>query len=481
MSYLTPRPAGRSIRANEERADMHQSEASQAPASEPPPQTGGKPKVPPNLWRLLGWLLWGDLVLMLMEQVVPNLFPLMLKDHGASNKAIGLIMGTLPTCIGMFLGPIISYRSDHCRLAMGRRRPFIMFAIPFIVVFLSLFPFAPEITTYLLGVNWLLPLFQFLPGTPLLIVFAVLFLLYSIFNGICGSAYNWLFVDVVPLSHMGRFMSMLRIFSLLAVFAFNYFLMGLADHHLKEIFIGVALVYGAGFGVVSWKIREKALPPEPPKEKKGPWWGPVREFFATCFGKPFYRWVYLAFLIYGWSALAGSLFSVLFMRDTLGMDMDTLGKLRAWVTILVIPISYVFGSLIDRWKPQNVIVPAILAYAAGNLACFFFIQGKYSFFAWTFITNIAAFFWGVTYTAYTASILPKEKYGQLSTGMGLVTAILGAALMSPLCGKFFDLIHNNYRYMYLWQTVFLLVCAVIFWRLRAMWLRYGGPDNYQAP
>lgn len=445
-----------------------------------PASADSKPKLPPGLWKLFVWLLWGDFVLVLMEQVMPSLFPLMLKDNHASNQAIGMIMGTIPTVIGLFL-PVVSYKCDRCRSPLGRRRPFILFTFPVIAVALCVFPFAPEVTQYLLGVPWLQPLFAAAPIAPLILIFALLYAFYKIFHTVCAESYNWLFVDVVPHSHMGRFMSLVRIFTLFGSFAFNFFLMGLADKHLKEIFVGIALVYAVGFGLVSWKVKEQPLPPLPPESKRMPMGAAVRDFFVTCFGNPYYLWIYLGFLVYSWSSLAGNLFAVLFMRDSLHMDLDTLGKVRAWVTVLVIPISYVFGSLIDRWKPQNAIVPAILLYAAGNLACFFFIHGTTSFFICTFLTNITAFFWGVTYSAYIASTLPKGSYAQLSTAMGLVMSLFGAMLMSPVCGKFFDLIRNDYRYMYVWQTVFLILCAVIFWRLRGLWIRHGGPDHYQAP
>ena len=228
-------------------------------------------------------------------------------------------------------------------------------------------------------------------------------------------------------------------------------------------------------------MREQPLPPPVEKVVREPFLVAARDFLITCFSKPYYLWIYGASLLYGWSALAGSLFAVLFMRETLNMDLDTLGKVRAWVTVLVIPASYFFGSMIDRWKSQKVIVYAVLISAAGNLACFLFIPNTPSFVIWTFLTNIAAYFFGVSYSAYVANALPTAKYAQLTTAMGLVTSFLGVMLMSPICGKFFDLMNNNYRYVYLWQTVFLLLAALAFWRLKAMWIRYGGPDNFQAP
>jgi maltose/moltooligosaccharide transporter len=440
-----------------------------------------QPRLGPGMWQLFVWLLWGDFVLVLMEQVMPSLFPLMLRDHQASNQGIGFIMGTLPTLIGLVLGPLLSYRSDRCRSRLGRRRPFMIFSIPLTVLALIAFPFAPEITACLLGFSWLQALFAAVPAAPLIFILAVLYALYKVFDVVCSSAYNWLFVDVVPQSHMGRFMSLLRMATLFGSFAFNYFLMGLAETHLKEIFLGVGAIYAVGFGLVCWKVREQPLPPPAEEAVRQPFLEATREFFVTCFRNPYYLWIYGASLLYGWSALAGSLFAVLFMRETLHMDLDTLGKVRAWVTILVIPVSYMFGSLIDRWRSQKVIVYAVLLYALGNLACFLFIRGTLSFMIWTFITNITAYFFGVTYAAYVANALPKEKYAQLTTAMGLVTSFFGVTLMSPICGKVFDLLDNNYRYVYLWQAVFLVFCALIFWHLKGIWIRYGGPDHFKAP
>jgi len=88
-----------------------------------------------------------------------------------------------------------------------------------------------------------------------------LYTFFKVFDAVCSNAYNWLFVDVVPQSHMGRFMSLLRVATLLGCFVFNYYLMGLADTHLKEIILGVAGVYAVGFGVVCWKVREQPQPP----------------------------------------------------------------------------------------------------------------------------------------------------------------------------------------------------------------------------
>ena len=437
-------------------------------------------RFPPGLWRALTWLLWGDFILVLMEQVMPSLFPLMLKDNHASNTAIGYIMGTIPGVLGFAVGPILSYKSDRCRSRFGRRVPFMVAALPFIVGVLCLIPFAPELTQALVRTGWGLKALTWgLPVAPVLVSFTLLYTLYTIFNAICASPYSWLLVDVVPQAYMGRFMSLMRVFTLCASFAFNYFVMGLAERHLHAVFVGVAIAYGLGFGIVCWRVREPPLPPQPPARPSAPWYDGAREILVRCFTKQIYLWIYLAMMLYGWAALSGNLFDILFMRDTLGMNLATLGKIRAWTSILVIPLSYVFGTLVDRWRPAVAIMPALAIYAAGKLACFFFIHSATSYFVWTLLTNVAAYFWGVTAAAYLPTLLPREDYGQFSTALGLVSGI-SLLFMNPFCGWCFDQ-WKDYRYVYVWTVVFMLLGVLAFWRLYFLWKRHGGPDNYQAP
>ena len=105
-------------------------------------QTGENPAVPPKTYHagtltytkpalavLFFWLLWGDFCYMLMEAVTPSIMPLRFKDLGASNKEIGLILGTIPGFIYTVLNPIISFKSDRFRSRWGRRIPFIFFSI----------------------------------------------------------------------------------------------------------------------------------------------------------------------------------------------------------------------------------------------------------------------------------------------------------------------------------------------------------------
>lgn len=104
-----------------------------------------------GLFLLFTWLLWGDFCFSLMENIWPNLLPLMLKSQGASNAILALVITTIPSAMNFVLNPIISTASDRFRSRWGRRIPFLLFATPFVVGFLVLLGFAPDLARMLKG------------------------------------------------------------------------------------------------------------------------------------------------------------------------------------------------------------------------------------------------------------------------------------------------------------------------------------------
>ncbi len=57
---------------------------------------------------------------------MPALLPILLKEHGATNKEIVIIVSTIFMVMNAALNPVISYQSDRFRSRWGRRRPFIL-------------------------------------------------------------------------------------------------------------------------------------------------------------------------------------------------------------------------------------------------------------------------------------------------------------------------------------------------------------------
>ncbi len=94
---------------------------------------------------LFCYLLWGDFCMQMMETVVGAVLPLQLKSLGSSNTVIAMLAITLPSFMNLTVNPLISFRSDSFRSSWGRRIPFLIFATPFVALFLILTAFAPEI------------------------------------------------------------------------------------------------------------------------------------------------------------------------------------------------------------------------------------------------------------------------------------------------------------------------------------------------
>ena len=98
-----------------------------------------------TLCTLFFLLLLGDLVWSMKERSVAQIVQLMFKRHGASDMINGLMMVSLPNALGLLLGPVISYRSDHCRSRWGRRIPYLLFTTPIAAGAMAGMAFSPAI------------------------------------------------------------------------------------------------------------------------------------------------------------------------------------------------------------------------------------------------------------------------------------------------------------------------------------------------
>src|SRR5207237_526996 len=87
-----------------------------------------------GLAALFFWLLWGDFTLSLKERSVPPTLQVLFRQFGASALVSGVLLGSLPQLIGIFLAPVISYKSDRHRGRWGRRIPFLLIPTPLAVL-----------------------------------------------------------------------------------------------------------------------------------------------------------------------------------------------------------------------------------------------------------------------------------------------------------------------------------------------------------
>jgi hypothetical protein len=91
------------------------------------------------MWRNVLWITFGHFGSSLSQTILEPLMNLRLKSIGVSQSSVGLIV-SLNLWAVSFLVMYVSWKSDHCTSRLGRRTPFTLLSLPFILLALVLFP-----------------------------------------------------------------------------------------------------------------------------------------------------------------------------------------------------------------------------------------------------------------------------------------------------------------------------------------------------
>lgn len=430
-----------------------------------------------GLVTLFSWLIWGDFVFNLMELTLPNLLPLLLKSNGASNEEISVIVTTLAMAMNAALNPVISYNSDRFRSRWGRRRPFIVVTTPFVVLFLAAIPFAPDVLRWMNSHGFLARLLAMGPAAPIILVFAGLVIGFQTFNMFVASVYAYLVADVVPLELMGRFVALFRLFGAGAGIVFNYFILGLAQTHMKMIFGAIALIYGVVILLMCWRVKENEYPP-PAREDHAHWWSGIQNYARECFGYSYYWWAFLVYGTISWGGLS-TVFAVFFYRDDMGMSLDLIGKAQASGLFVFMVLAYPFGILVDRWGCHKTLILGSSLGAASAMLMLFLAVGPRSTIVGMIARALAASLCTLAMSKWVIEVYPRARFGQFGSA-GALFACLGGIVLGPLCGWWMDW-HKHYRYFLIWSVAFSLLNVVAATVVYRKWKVLGGPNQYRAP
>ena len=90
-----------------------------------------------RLLQVVFWMLCGDFIFTLL-QCMPTITPLLLRWQGASDTLIGLVSGSLFSVVAILWFPVIATRSDRHRGRLGRRRPYLLWFTPPVLLSLVL-------------------------------------------------------------------------------------------------------------------------------------------------------------------------------------------------------------------------------------------------------------------------------------------------------------------------------------------------------
>ncbi|MDR1010424.1 MAG: MFS transporter [Opitutaceae bacterium] len=465
-----------------------------------------------QLAMLFIWLLIGDLVFMVGNQFEPRVLPILLKQAGASDAHIAWIVGTLIQVMQLVLNPIYSYNSDRTRSRWGRRIPYLFFVTPFVSLLLVLTPYAPDIAAWLMRYSWMQTLAQHLPCPPAVLMYGLMVGVFYLFYAGTSSIYFYLFRDVVPESHMGRFLALFRIVGALATFIFNYWLFGLGVKFPKEVFLGMAVVNFAGFMAMCWFVREGEYPPMPGGNAgKNATGGatsarpplPVRAarsvvtYFRECFSDSLNWWTYICRLMV-YASMTASSFLVFFPMNELGMSIGEIGRALSWPSLVWIVVAFPVGLLLDKWKVFRVLRWSLWIQSVAYLLSFFFIRDDTTFLISSLITGVM--YWAIMLCQFMLGqeVFPALYLGQFFSANVVLQSVVIALVISPFCGWFFDWLKGTtqtltlpllgtleigpYRYIMLILSVIFFISLFSLYRVEAIMRKRGlstGPASQE--
>lgn len=432
-----------------------------------------------GLFSLFFWLLLGDFVLLLKDRSVLPVVQLLLKKFEASDMLAALLIGSLPYVIALVVVPVISVRSDNHRGRWGRRIPFLLLMTPIAVLSMVGLAYSPA-----LGQLAHAAMGGISPGlNPTILAcfgfFWVTFEFASIVlaNALFGALVN----DVVPQALLGRFYGLFRVVSLCAGMIFNYWLLGKAETHYTLMFVGIGTLYGVGFVLMCYKVKEGDYPPPSvPTGRPAPaFLASTRQYFTECFTNPYYLWAFAAIGLANIAFVPFTLFGVFFAKSV-QMDMDAYGKIFALTYGVSLFLSYFIGVLVDRFHPLRVALLVLGLYLVASLWGGLFATDRSTFTIALIAHNVLSGFWWTATASLQLRLFPQAKFAQFASAAGIIGCLLNI-VVPPLVGHGIDLSGHVYRYTFLIGSGLTLVALILTLLLYRRFVKLGGPHHYVAP
>ncbi len=426
---------------------------------------------------LFFWLLLGDFAIMMRERAAfPSVMEL-LRQHHASDTTMSILFSALPAIIGIFLGPIISYKSDRYRSRWGRRIPFLIIPTPIGALAMVGIGCCPWIGTQLSNL-----LGSVSPGIDfcVLSLFCIFWIIFECAVIITLAIFTGLINDVVPHGLLGRFYGCFRIVSLGAGIIFNYWIFKLTETHLFEIFAGVGLLFGGGFVLMCLMVKEGDYPP--PQAEEGAssrgFFSNVKVYFVECFSHRYYVWIFAAWMFGFMSFYPFNTFAQWY-GDSLGMSKTVFGKLTAISYAISLFLAFIVGWMVDRFSALRVSIAALMLFIPTVILGFVFVRDANSFgVVYVLHTVISGFYWTAS-AALPMVLFPKLRFAQFASANALLVAI-STVFLGFVQGPLLDYSGHNYRLTLLAASVIssvaLFSMLIVLRNYKA--LKEGTPPEY---
>ena len=271
------------------------------------------------MWRNVLWIIFGHFGIALSSTILVPLMNLRLKAVGISDSSIGLLTSCNLWAVS-FLVMYFSWKSDHCTSSLGRRTPFVLISLPFIVVALVLFP--------LFSSSWIL--------IGLMIVF-------YFFNDMQASTYPLLSIDCVSKSVLARVSGLSAIVISLAGFLSSRIGSSMADVSQSRVFAFAASAMAIATLIALWQIKEPPI------------WNPASGSFnflapirVACQDRRILV-LMVAIALLNACPMMFNTWIWFYAKSRLGLGIGATGAAMSWGLLLRMLVSFPAGWLIDRF------------------------------------------------------------------------------------------------------------------------------------
>lgn len=430
---------------------------------------------PAGLVALFAWLLIGDFVLNMKERSTNPISLIVLRDFGASVWLVGLLVGSIPSAIGLLLGPFIGVVSDRHRGRWGRRIPFILLSAPVILITMTGLGLSRPIG------DWVGTRFHLGPVASHVGTFALFWTVLEIATIISNSLFGALINDVVPQAVIGRFFGLFRLVGLLAGVIFNYWLVGKTEQHAQILFIGLGVLYSCGIVLMCLRVKEGQYPPVPPRDpsQRREILRPLIIYLKECYGDPFLLWFFFVTTLGGLTLAPVNTYAV-YHAHSVNMSDDTYGKCVAMSYAISMVLAFPLGYLADRFHPLRVGMATAGFYAVATAWAFFFASSASAFFVALAMHTVVSGMY-ITATASLAQrLLPRQKFAEITSAGGILGAFI-AMFVPPALGGFIEWMHHEYRYVFLLASILATLTMVSYAVLIRQFVARGGDNGYVAP
>lgn len=447
-----------------------------------------------QLVMLFFWLMWNDFSITLMEKI-GSLTSVLMLNTGATYTQLA-ILGTVGGVINPWINPLVSTWSDRLRSKRGRRRPFLLAATPPFAFFLMAIPFAPDFYHFIVRYHFVAAILAHSPVNGQALIMSVFGTLSGIFNAVVLAIFQYLYWDVVPLSLMGRFNSLTKNVGILAGLVWAFFILGIADHHVKAVYVGTGAFCLLIYMVSVWRIKEGEYPPPDP-HKKGGAIAPIRAYLVESFSDSYYIWIFVASLLYQVGNQGGG-YQGYYIYYGLKLTWAIQGWVGGWsqavATVFGLCCGFYLGAVTDRFKPVRLMAPAVALFAATRLIWFFFVHDKTTYLISGCVDGVVMFAMGLPLGALPVQIFPREKMGQFCSAQAVfyqaMMIFVGPTVavifdwgnrhqdqphffLNPLLLRLFHSVQFN-RLGYVWSAFFYFLSALVYIKVYHNWKRRHG-------